>query len=754
MGVGVGVSVGGGRVKRWVSAPRVPAVVAAPIISTSGALITFPGNTRLTHDTGTITLAGTNAAVGSYLAGDTSTSLTYSLAPVAYQGQAGITVSVQASTFKNSIGVGNATITNRPVDNRSTINPFVSAAVADAGNSVAVTFATPVDAVESGSLLVEVDTGSGFEPWFDESDLDTATGSVGGTVWTLAFIGDAIPGDAEAVRLSCGDGFFEYDTPSTGDVPGVENEDVTNVPPTPPLTGLGLWLRASDILAHSNGDPVAAADWPDASGNVAGPSSVSGTPPTYVANAGNGQPGVQFNADGYYQTGCTTDPKTIVAVYKLTTLDATNQHIAGAAGSGGEGAYFFVPDNGSRRVVYYRGESVLATSVLPVPQVSDGLQITIGTQNGTGTPIKLYRDRQLSATSGNLGAVPTIAGGLVLGAYWYGGGAAAALKGIVCELLVYDHVLTVDEMATLYTYLGSRYVAATIPQSGKYYLGTFCGDVENPDGQVLVGSDGTTFSSKATLASAPLVCARDTAPFIYGGKLYGAYTNGYPAGAFGYCTEFGIFGVLDGRLPQTVSRIDMSDLIGGGDARCWLSGVTLNDDNTLYVDGSGYCWFTVTTSVTGWPTTGSTVYFVPVLASDLSTRGTPVAVSGVGFFTKQIAGNCMRLANGTYLLAMKKEQTILTSDAELKIFASSSLTSGYTLLYDAGPLGGNWGSIEGGYFLRLPGGNLRIYYDRFDIGAGQAFRDSTDNGVTWGGETGVTGDGTFTPRNGGVILAP
>jgi hypothetical protein len=525
-------------------------------------------------------------------------------------------------------------------------------------------------------------------------------------------------------------------------------------------TGLKRWYRASDL---SLADAAAVSSWACSAGS--GDAATQGTAanrPTYIADGGNGYPCVRFDgSNDYLSVGYTGEPRTIWVVGRIRSTSG-DQHWAGGDTSDAValGSWYFKPTNGGStsgvpfqvETMFSRSTSAdttgaadfIARKTTLAPQVSDGWMVWIGTQDGTTIRLRAGREIVGSDTTGN--ALRPI-NAMVIGAAYYSDTVLSFLNGDIAEMGICAVAATDRQIEQLLDYL-ARYFGDKIDYDSAHYIGTFNGTQTEPAAVFLKSDDGIVFSKRAGQVHWPtLGSCRDAYVFKHplSGKLYALHTDGYPSGTFVDCNGFGVAHSSDGVYWRTINRVSMASVLSGTQRRVWSPTPVLDRDGLVYVDSDGKIYLTVTTSTDNW-TSASTMYLVSLSGPDLSVVGTPVALTGTALPPFQIGGSVMRLSDSLWLFCTKREQQAGV-DAELKFVTAAGMSGPYnTLRFDAA----SWGQVEGGLLHREPDDTLVVYYDRFVAGTGMARRTSTDDGVSWSSETSITGDGTFTVRNGGA----
>ena len=247
--------------------------------------------------------------------------------------------------------------------------------------------------------------------------------------------------------------------------PAAQAVQMAPFPGPVPVVGLRLWLR-SDLGVTLSGPNVVA--WADQSGN--GNHTVnSGTVP-FVPVSVNGYPGV--TTSGAAGMVGTTDPliagspRSIFVVSKsatsaggmalaLRTTTIGNLYALTGTGSGyGAG------------VVYYNTDATGPMTVSSPGDLTGRTCISEWTVTGGGGAAPTYKLNNV--TPGVLGAgsekTETGASGFGVGVTGIGPFNTLGSVGDICEVLVYDSVLSLGDETAVYAYLAARYFPAAQPQ--------------------------------------------------------------------------------------------------------------------------------------------------------------------------------------------------------------------------------------------------------------------------------------------------
>lgn len=230
---------------------------------------------------------------------------------------------------------------------------------------------------------------------------------------------------------------------------------VTGSAPTPPTSGLALWLKADAGVTLSGSDVTA---WADQSGNgndVTAP----GTPPTFDASVINGLPGVRFTGAAVSLANTSTSLITAGAarhVFSVVKCGSTASPGGPIVVFRGNTPWFaaYLAIIGGNTYAYSDGATTASTLTSPPTLTSTAFEVEHASA-GTGTgnlTLALDGTNQTLATPDI--ATESGATGFVIG---NAPTASQYFDGDVCEVFVYDHVLTGSDLADLRGYLQARY---------------------------------------------------------------------------------------------------------------------------------------------------------------------------------------------------------------------------------------------------------------------------------------------------------
>ena len=229
-------------------------------------------------------------------------------------------------------------------------------------------------------------------------------------------------------------------------------------PGGPPLDGLVLRMESADIVGKSDGETVAAADWPDQSGLGNGP--VSGVGGVYKAAQINGLAAVRFAGTNYYQCAAANPTTTFTHVLVFKPTDhATNDVLLG--GSDVDTLY----------------ADFISAGILPYvsyPHDNGWLNSSVSTTAGAWTAMQMMARRGVSAfpnapeeailhllANGEYAGMsgfpndPLTATALFIGAL--NATPTNPYTGDLAAVFIYDRALSAAKTNALNAYLDSRY---------------------------------------------------------------------------------------------------------------------------------------------------------------------------------------------------------------------------------------------------------------------------------------------------------
>jgi len=228
---------------------------------------------------------------------------------------------------------------------------------------------------------------------------------------------------------------------------------------SPPTTGLKAWFKG-DAGVTQGGGTVSA--WADQSGN--GNDVTQGTganQPAFTASAINGIPGIAYSANAQILTRATSplsvgSARTVVGVAKPAAG-------SGSFNPGGTVAHFKTTSGhdwtGYLAVVgastYGWGNNVVSDSLTSPPTIlNTPCVVEISTTVGQ-LPTFVINAVAYTAAGGNVVTTDDGTNGFQIGNVAQA--SSQFFAGSICEVLVYDHILSAGDLTTLRQYLQAKY---------------------------------------------------------------------------------------------------------------------------------------------------------------------------------------------------------------------------------------------------------------------------------------------------------
>jgi Ca2+-binding RTX toxin-like protein len=210
---------------------------------------------------------------------------------------------------------------------------------------------------------------------------------------------------------------------------------------SPPLSGLSLWLDASDLDANpgtanpANG--TALSSWTDKSGNSLNATGFAGTQPVLAAAGLNGLPGVSFNSGSLFSSASGTY-QTVVTVVSITELS---------------NGWWTLFASGANQDYSMRGTAT--NSIASASNGGDWFGLNGSANawiNGTQTVASTAATPMILAVTAPTAVTGTYS---VSTNFMSRGG-----QEIISEVLAFDHALSVVERAQVNAYLSAKYSIA------------------------------------------------------------------------------------------------------------------------------------------------------------------------------------------------------------------------------------------------------------------------------------------------------
>ncbi len=231
---------------------------------------------------------------------------------------------------------------------------------------------------------------------------------------------------------------------------------------TPITSGLQLWLDAGDSSTITDSGGLhpgdvgfngLASQWADKSGNGRLANAPSGNRPTYNVTALNGRATIVFNTNQFFDlnTTITTSQETMFFVTRMfDNGDNRGPWVGQKTGSNG-----FVNDN-SRYILFTTGGNIGESNSAPTTD-------TIVTETRSSGITTIFEDG-LAVIPGVVGAN----GNLIVNAIAiYGHGGARTFFGEISEILLYNRVLSSEELNAVGAFLETKYDLNTAYTPGE-----------------------------------------------------------------------------------------------------------------------------------------------------------------------------------------------------------------------------------------------------------------------------------------------
>jgi hypothetical protein len=281
-----------------------------------------------------------------------------------------------------------------------------------------------------------------------------------------------------------------------------------------PRSGLVLWLRPDYEMTTVSGK---VSSWGDASGsgNTA-TQATSGNRPTFLSNAINGQPAVQFNSGSstFLQLpGGMSDLSSgvsILAVVKPYSVSSGARLLDFGNGSASDNIYLSEPTSTGLTLETYNGSSgtsVTSSSAITLNQY----QVVAAVDNGSGTAT-IYTNAFEGAQNASMGTLNNL-----LRADNNIGEASAGgnyFNGEIAELVVYSRALTVSELSDLQSYFMTKYqLLSNVPApiisvaAGSLSAPTQVAIYSPAGASVFLTTDGSTPTTSSPAYQGPITVA-------------------------------------------------------------------------------------------------------------------------------------------------------------------------------------------------------------------------------------------------------
>lgn len=227
----------------------------------------------------------------------------------------------------------------------------------------------------------------------------------------------------------------------------------------PPLSGLKLWLKADAGVTQSGGTVSA---WADQSGNGNDVTALT-TGPAYTASAINGHPGLTFTDNSQILTRSNsplssgTGPRTAIVVAKTTDANGGTFFCIGK--NGPWWGPCMIGLDGATPAIFLTSGAFNTFASAPLSAYKTIPIVVEIASPASGSPITYtVNGASIGVTGANAGA--DSADFFSIGNYYDSGPGAIRFLGVICEILLYDHLLSPTEEAQVSDYMKSKYGVA------------------------------------------------------------------------------------------------------------------------------------------------------------------------------------------------------------------------------------------------------------------------------------------------------
>jgi hypothetical protein len=228
------------------------------------------------------------------------------------------------------------------------------------------------------------------------------------------------------------------------------------IPPGPPLTGLQLWLKADAGVTQAGGLVSA---WADQSGNNNHATQATGAKqPTYNAASINGLPGITFGGAlltalvGANNIVASLAARTVLVVAKQSGAGGAQQNLLSFRLATSPAILMLAPGGGTLQYWHDATNDYNATGQ---PNWANTPVAVMLSTAGGGSPFTYAVNGTTYASGSTFNGPETGTAGYVVGNEQYFSG--QPFFGDICEVLVWDHVLSADDLAAARAYLNGRW---------------------------------------------------------------------------------------------------------------------------------------------------------------------------------------------------------------------------------------------------------------------------------------------------------
>lgn len=489
-----------------------------------------------------------------------------------------------------------------------------------------------------------------------------------------------------------------------------------------------VWYRA-DAGVSISGEIIT--QWEDQSGNGYHLTLSQGDP-VLNTNALNGMPAVVLDGDDVLEADYTSEPATIFVIGKTVGDEITSQSWAGGRTSSQAvpNAWSF---NATSTANYGRSfqRTVIAGSVPNAQAISpigevifDQHYLQTGRLDAATGTVELITQGFPESTAGT-GQPLTAIDKMAVGASYSGDNLTGFLDGDINEVLIYDRVLTDDEVSQVQSYL-TRWFGGD-PTQNNFMAASWVSDTDQ-NLYVLQSVDAHTFTG-AYASHGPLGNDVVRDPSIMYDQTSGYWWVAYTTAHWSDPSDYiGLARSKDGVFWDNVTRIDTSS-VTQGNPRSWAPEWVEDEDG----------WHLIA----GLSSDGSAtleMYELHPTDEQFTTWSEPEKLTGLQ--PHVVDGMVTKIGDLYHIWYTDKTGVI-----KVNVHATAeSLTGPYTL---DPSLQGNWypvaASVEGPYVVNIEDDHWRMYFDQPGPGTKLIpgawtglYIDSYDGMQTWGPPNQIT----------------
>lgn len=237
--------------------------------------------------------------------------------------------------------------------------------------------------------------------------------------------------------------------------------------PSPPLTGLKIWVEGENADVTVNNDPVSTLT--DRSGNGNDFTQAGALRPVLETNSLNGFPSIKFNGSTQYMQKDVTGfgEHTIIVLHSPITLDGFRCMVGARGTTGGPfdavlfGTYSSSGSSYRRAIGDASGVAEAASAGTGV-YTAGQWYISAARSTGTSTTDVAAWVNGIAQGTGTSGSAPIALDRFVIGAGHYNNSPVDFFNSKIAAILIYDRALTITEIRQVEDYLNIKYSAGII----------------------------------------------------------------------------------------------------------------------------------------------------------------------------------------------------------------------------------------------------------------------------------------------------